>query len=222
MLDVVTIDGPGGSGKGTIALKIAQILGWHYLDSGSHYRSLALLALKNGISANDSSKLIQLFDDFKLQSSIDSGSKVIFSLNNVDVTDDIRSEECGQVASQIAIHPAIRSKVLELQRDYLCPPGLVTDGRDMGTVVFPDAKWKIYLHASPEVTASRRFLQLKERGIDVNLEDILYEMEQRDVRDSKRDVAPLRVAPGAYYLDTDELTISQVVDKAVTFIQRAT
>ncbi|NQY42301.1 MAG: (d)CMP kinase [Legionellales bacterium] len=215
----VTIDGPSGSGKGTIAVRLADYLGWHYLDSGSHFRALGYLALKNNIASDDVPSLLECLHGLQLTCEFGSQKEPIFKLFGQDISSEIRSEECSAISSKIAIHQEVRQLIVNLQREYLTPPGLVTDGRDMGTVVFPEAKFKVYLHASPNVAASRRYNQLKMGGINVSLDGVLSKMRQRDVRDSSRKVAPLRVASDAYFLDTDNLSVDEVFQKILGFVE---
>ncbi len=217
---IITIDGPGGSGKGTIAIRLANYLGWNYLDSGSHFRALAYVALQNKVDYADVPSLLKFLGELRLTSEFTNENEVSFKLNGKDVSAEIRHESCSAMASKIAIHGEVRQLIVKLQGDFLAEPGLVTDGRDMGTIVFPGAKFKIYLHASSVIAANRRHNQLKKSGIDVSLEEVLSEMKQRDMRDLSRKVAPLKVAPDAYFLDTDDLSIDQVFQKALMFIER--
>jgi cytidylate kinase len=217
--NVVTIDGPSGSGKGTVAVLLAKYLGYNYLDSGVHFRALGYLALKQSVSSDDEPALIGLLETMQLQMSLNEDFSLNVTLNGEDVSTKLRNEDVANFASKIAIHKGVRSKIVDIQRGFLQGPGLVTDGRDMGTVVFPEAKWKIYLSVSLEVAAQRRYEQLKKQGINVSLGDVLSKMKQRDMRDCKRKVAPLEQALDAYFLDTDNLTVEQVVDKARLFIE---
>lgn len=221
-INVITIDGPGGSGKGTLATRLAKHFKWHYLDSGVHFRALGYLAIKKQVDPKDVKKLLLFLEDFNLTYKFTNDGELEFNLNGEDISAKIRQESCSSIASKIAVHQDVRSAIVKLQRACLEPPGLVTDGRDMATVVFPDAKWKIYLHASLDKTANRRYQQLKNKDINVSLESVLSDMKQRDMRDSGRKVAPLRVDADAYFLDTDNLSIEQVFQKALLFIENGT
>lgn len=212
---IVTIDGPSGSGKGTISRRVAQYLGWHMLDSGAIYRVLALQVLNADCAFNDVDKIESLAAMLPVEFSDTSAY-----LAGVDVTHKIRSEACGDVASQISILPTVREALLARQRLFAQPPGLVADGRDMGTVVFPDAFLKIYLDATVEERAKRRFLQLKDSGYNVTLQDLVADIIQRDVRDRTRVVAPLRPSPDAIIIDSTELSIEVVFKKIVDLVQQ--
>ena len=212
----ITIDGPSGSGKGTVALKIASELGWHYLDSGALYRVLGLLASRNDVPMNDIAGLLFLAKTMDLR--FDQGSAV---LNGEDLEPFIRSEEAGDQASKLASIPEVRNALLSWQRAFAQPPGLVADGRDMGTVVFPNAGCKIFLTASAESRAERRFNQLRLKGFDVNIRQLFEEITERDSRDTKRSTSPLKPADDAIVLDTTHMTIQQVVDKVLQFAKAA-
>jgi cytidylate kinase len=203
---VIAIDGPTASGKGTVAARVAAALGYRYLDSGALYRLVALRALEGGVSADDADALARLAA--ALRPVFEDGT---VRLDGRDVTDAIRSEEVGRVASRIAVHAPLRSALLELQRSFRRPPGLVADGRDMGTVVFPDAKLKVFLTASVEARADRRYKQLIEKGFPATLATLLQDLRERDERDTRRSVAPLKPAEDAYRLDTSPLSIDEVV-----------
>ncbi len=206
---VLTIDGPSGSGKGTIAQLVAKKLGWHYLDSGAIYRVLAQAAIKHDIDLADEAKLADIARDLDLVFLLkDDDLKVM--LEGDDVSTMIRSEQVGNTASKVAALPLVRAALLNRQHDFRQAPGLVTDGRDMGTVVFPDAEHKVYLTASAEVRAQRRYKQLKEKGIESNLSALVADISERDVRDSQREVAPLRPATDALELDSSALGIEDV------------
>lgn len=207
---VITIDGPTASGKGTIALRVAQKLGFHYLDSGALYRLLALAALQQGVHGADKDALAELA--MRIPMDFQDGRAM---LDGNDVSTAIRQEQVGSMASRIATLPAVRTALLGKQRAFRRPPGLVADGRDMGTVVFPDAKLKVFLTASVESRAERRYKQLIEKGFSANLPALLEEMRERDARDTNRATAPLKAARGALKLDSTTLTIEQTVDSVV-------
>jgi cytidylate kinase len=208
-IPVLTIDGPSGSGKGTIAQLVAKKLGWHYLDSGAIYRVLAQAAIKHDVDLADEPQLAEIARDLDLVFLLkDDDLKVM--LEGEDVSIVIRSEKAGNAASKVAALPLVRAALLNRQHDFRQAPGLVTDGRDMGTVVFPDAEHKVYLTASAEVRAQRRYKQLKEKGIESNLSALVADISERDVRDSQREVAPLRPATDALELDSSALGIEDV------------
>ncbi len=214
---VITLDGPGGSGKGTVSLILARRLGWHFLDSGALYRAVAVAARRKGLSLDDEAALGRLALALPLQfkNNENNGLSSIL-LDGDDITRVLRSETCGMDASRVAALPAVREALLARQRAFRVPPGLVADGRDMGTVVFPDADLKIFLTASPQERAKRRYKQLKDKGMDVSLDSLLREIEARDARDSQREVAPLRPAEDAFTVDTTGMGIDQVVDTIMT------
>jgi len=205
-IPVIAIDGPSASGKGTIAQTVAKILGFHYLDSGALYRLVALAAVKEATRLDDEAALARRA--LHLQVSFDGGEIFLFGQK---VTDAIRSEECGKGASRVAALPGVRAALLARQRAFRELPGLVADGRDMGTVVFPDALLKVFLTASAEARAGRRHKQLKEKGIDANIRTLLQELRERDERDSARSTAPLRKADDARELDSTGIGIDEVV-----------
>jgi cytidylate kinase len=208
-IPVLTIDGPSGSGKGTIAQLMAKKLGWHYLDSGAIYRVLAQAAIKHHIDLADEAKLAEIAQNLDLVFSLDNETlKVV--LEGEEVSNLIRSEQAGNAASKVASLPLVRTALLERQRAFRQSPGLVTDGRDMGTVVFQDAEYKVFLTASAEVRAERRYKQLKEKGIESNLSALIKEISERDDRDSQRSVAPLRPADDAIQLDSTSMGIEAV------------
>jgi cytidylate kinase len=216
-IPVITVDGPGGSGKGTITTRLANHLGWHFLDSGALYRLTALAVMKNGLSTDDETALGQLASNLDIRFDT-KGVDVTAVLDEEDVTEQLRYEETGVVASEIAANPAVRSALIGRQRHFRQPPGLVADGRDMGTVVFPDAKLKIFLTASAEIRAERRYKQLKEKGESVNLTRLFREIKARDLRDQSRSVAPLRPAEDAVIIDSSEMSIEEVFGKIVSLI----
>lgn len=203
---VIAIDGPTASGKGTIAQTVAAALGWHYLDSGALYRIAALAALRAGLDLSDGGALAALAASLAPRFE---GGRV--RLGDDDVTDAIRAEAVGEAASRIAVHPPLRAALAGLQRSAARRPGLVADGRDMGTVIFPDAVLKVFLTASALARAQRRHKQLIEKGFSANLADLLRDLEARDARDTQRADAPLKPAEGALVLDSTRLTIEETV-----------
>jgi len=203
---VIAIDGPSASGKGTIAKRVAGALGFHYLESGSLYRLVALISLRKGLL--DEPALAQHAESMDVRFL---GEEIL--LENHDVNDEIRREEVGNRASEVARMPAVRQALLKRQRAFRQPPGLVADGRDMGTVVFPDASLKIFLTASPEVRAERRYKQLIEKGINANLRALSRDLQERDARDANRAVAPLVPAPDSQVLDSSALSVDAVVER---------
>jgi cytidylate kinase len=217
-IPVITLDGPSGTGKGTLCHLLAKHLQWNMLDSGAIYRVLAYASRQSDIQPIELQRLIDLALSLNLrfESSEDNETKVI--LDNNDVTSAIRSELCGQDASKIATIPQIRDALLERQRAFAKEPGLVTDGRDMGTVVFPNAFFKIFLYASEEERANRRYLQLKEKQINVSLAQVVEELAKRDSRDTGRTYAPLKAADDAIKIDTTRLSIVQVFNNVLELI----
>jgi CMP/dCMP kinase len=213
---VITLDGPGGAGKGTIAKLVARKLGWHLLDSGALYRLIALSALKNGVDLEDEAALALLATGLDIEFLVTPELEVQVLLAGEEVGSQLRTEEAGAAASRVAALPGVRSALLERQRRFQQPPGLVADGRDMGTVVFPDAPLKIFLTASLEERAQRRYNQLKEQGVSANIQSLLQELAERDERDANRKVAPLRPAEDAIILDSTELGIDEVLDKVLS------
>ena len=207
-IPVIAIDGPAASGKGTVAARVAALLGFAYLDSGALYRLVALAARKLGIGSDDATRLAPIARDLDARF-----SATDLWLDDEQVTDAIREESISAAASQVAAHPQVRDALLERQRAFLQPPGLVAEGRDMGTVVFPRAGLKIFLTASAQVRAERRYKQLMEKGLSANMQALLQEIRQRDQRDSARAAAPLKPAADAVTLDTTALDVQQVVDR---------
>ena len=205
-IPVIAIDGPTASGKGTVSQQVAQRLGFHYLDSGALYRLAALGALRAGVDLADEATVAALAKGMKIRFV---GGQVL--LGSEDVSHAIRAEEVGNSASRIAAHPALRTALVDLQLGFRCAPGLVADGRDMGTVIFPDAGLKVFLTASVEARAQRRYKQLIEKGIPANMLDLLKDLNERDARDSNRSASPLRPAEGAHLLDTSNMSAEQAV-----------
>lgn len=220
---VICLDGPSGVGKGTICLAVAKQLGWQILDSGSLYRITALqLSRQFPDSDVDSISVSQLADiatNLDVSYSENNG-ELIISLAGENINGLIRNEQIGAIASQVAAIPEVRAALLERQRAFLQAPGLIADGRDMGTVVFPDAALKIYLTASPEERAQRRYKQLKDKGIDVNLPSLVEELRQRDDRDMNRQAAPLKPADDAIIIDTTTLNIEQVAEQVMVLVEQ--
>ncbi|HEY0297559.1 MAG TPA: (d)CMP kinase [Bordetella sp.] len=214
IVPVITIDGPTASGKGTVAHRVAQALGWAVLDSGALYRLTAKAAIKHGIAAEDAPALA------RAAQSLDAcfeGERIL--LEGEDVTDVIRQEQVGNLASRIAGYPELRQALLARQRAFRVAPGLVADGRDMGTVVFPDAPLKVFLIAAAEARAQRRYKQLIDKGISANIPDLLRDLQARDARDMQRTAAPLAPAEDARELDSSNLTIEQTVQAVLSMWQ---
>lgn len=208
---VVTIDGPSGVGKGTLSQLIAKSFGWHILDSGAIYRVLALAAKHHNVSVDDESALCVLADHLDVHFFVDKTHQTVkVVLEGEDVSHVIRLSECAHAASQIAALPLVRNALLKRQQAFQKEPGLVADGRDMGTVVFPDAPVKIFLTATADERAQRRFKQLREQGVDVKIGDILAQVRERDDRDQNRKVAPLEPAQDALVLDTTTMSVQDV------------
>ena len=207
VIDVITIDGPSGVGKGTTSIGVAEYLGWHLLDSGAIYRALAHVVTKRQIPLDDLKTINALIGDYDL--AFEKGRILI---DGEDATDSVRSEACGGTASKISSDPDIRASLLQSQKLFRKSPGLVADGRDMGTVVFPDAKLKIFLKASATERAKRRFEQLRTLGVDVKMSDLVEDIERRDERDTKRAVSPLRPADDAIVIDSSNMSIQEVLD----------
>ncbi len=234
-IPVITIDGPAGSGKGTIARQLASSLGYHYLDSGALYRVLGLLSKQQKVELDDLPSMLSLCDEMDIRFGFDAQNmnsnerenlcleskqqeNVPVFLNGCEVSDELRTEDCAARASQLASQPDIRTALLQKQRSFRQSPGLVAEGRDMGTVVFPDAKRKIFLTASPEERALRRQKQLKKQGISASLGPLLTEIEARDSRDQTRKVSPLRPATDALLVDSTDKSIEQVVNRITEII----
>ena len=216
VIPVIAIDGPSGAGKGTVSRAIAKALGWHYLDSGAIYRALAVCILNNNVSLDKEDVVADKARMFKISFRVNDELSVF--LAGVDITDQLSTEMCGNTASRIAVFPKVRQALFQKQREFRQSPGLVADGRDMGTVVFPDAHYKIYLTASAGARARRRYDQLKDKGIDVTLSRITEELEERDRRDIGRENAPLKQAEGAVVIDSTEMTVEQVIAESLELI----
>ena len=215
-IPVIAIDGPTASGKGTVAQQVAEKLGFHYLDSGSLYRLAALAALREGIEIGDGLAVARIAANMKV--AFREGKTL---LEGVDVGDEIRTESASQNASRVAALPAVRAALLALQRAFRAAPGLVADGRDRGSVVFPDAVVKVYLTASAEARAERRTKQLKEKGMSAIMSDVVKELRARDERDTSRPVAPLKHYPDAYLLDTTGISADVAVQKILVWAQES-
>ena len=207
---IIAIDGPTASGKGTVAQLVAQTLSFHYLDSGALYRLTALAAARNGISFDDEVNVANIAAHLRCRFV----GELVF-LGSDDVSNAIRSEEMSRGASLVAVLPEVRKALFQFQQDFARLPGLVADGRDMGTVVFPEASLKVFLTASVAARAERRFKQLISKGFSVTMKDLVQDLTERDERDRNRLAAPLRPAQGAYYLDTSELTVQQAVSEVL-------
>jgi len=214
---VIAIDGPGGSGKGTITTRLADYLGWHFLDSGALYRLTALAVMKKQVPLDDEVALggVAASLDIRFETN---GNNVRAVLDGQDVTDRIRQEDTGVLASRISAIAAVRAALAGRQRRFRRLPGLVADGRDMGTVIFQDAELKIFLTASAGCRAERRYKQLKDKGENVNLTRLFREIKARDLRDQSRSIAPLRPAEDAVIIDSTDLSIEEVFEKLVSLI----
>jgi CMP/dCMP kinase len=212
---IVTIDGPSGSGKGTISRAVARHVGWHLLDSGALYRLVALAGLAMGTADGDREGHARLAERMRVEFGVSADGSERISLDGRDVTAEIRTEEVGRGASRVAAWPAVRQALLDRQRAFARPPGLIADGRDMGTVVFPAAELKIFLTASPEERALRRHKQLKNKGSDVSLPALSREIAQRDLADQSRKVAPLKAAPDACVIDSTGMPVETVVGRVL-------
>jgi len=217
---VLAIDGPSGSGKGTISQLLAQRLGWHYLDSGALYRLVALAALQHGVALDDAAGLGALAAGLDARFSSDPAQPDKVYLEGVEVSAALRSEQCSNNASRVAALPEVRAALLQRQRAFRKAPGLVADGRDMGTVIFPDAALKIFLTATPEERARRRYKQLKDKGLDAKMNDLVKDIAERDARDSARAAAPLKPAPDAVALDTTGMSIDAVVERIEALLSK--
>ncbi|HDS1531264.1 TPA: (d)CMP kinase [Stenotrophomonas maltophilia] len=214
---VLTIDGPSGAGKGTISRIIARRVGWHYLDSGALYRAVGVAASWADIDTSDASALVRCTFDTHVQF-VEQGEAMRVMVNGTDATDELRLETTGALASAIAAIPEVRAALKERQRAFRELPGLVADGRDMGTVIFKDAPYKVFLTASAEERAERRHKQLKDKGVSVNFDDLLREIMARDARDAQRTVAPLKPADDAVLIDTTGIGIDDVVARVMDLL----
>ena len=210
-ISVIAIDGPTASGKGTVAHQVASRLGFHYLDSGALYRLVALSALRRGTDLGDEHALAKVAEHMQVRFD---GTEILLAHDNVSAA--IRAEEVGNLASKIAALPAVRQALFAVQLGFRRPPGLVADGRDMGSVIFPNAKLKVYLTASAEARAQRRYKQLIGKGISANMEDLLSDLNARDDRDTHRAIAPLMAAEGAHIVDTSNMTAEQAIEEVLS------
>ncbi|MDD5215902.1 MAG: (d)CMP kinase [Methylococcales bacterium] len=217
METVLTIDGPSGAGKGTVSRLVAGELGWNYLDSGAIYRALALEITEKDIEHGSIDDIVEAALAMDLH--FECGEDRAVLLNGQDITDLLGLESTGNTASKIASIPEVRAALLQKQHDFLQAPGLVADGRDMGTVVFPDAKFKVFLTASAEERAQRRYKQLKLKGIDANLAVITADIQERDQRDSERQISPLVPAADAVYIDSSTMSIQDVVKEVLSLVR---
>ncbi len=215
---VIAIDGPSGSGKGSLAQAVARELGFHLLDSGAIYRLLALKAMREDVDLDDEAQLVALLDDFDIR--FEPGDELTIPfLDNQDVSTELRQEATGDAASRVARHAGVRQGLIELQRSFFRPPGLVADGRDMGTVVFPKARFKFFLYASVEIRAQRRYKQLINMGLSANIAHLQAEIAERDERDRLRSVSPLRPAEDAMVVDSSLMDLAQVTEMVLSHIR---
>lgn len=217
-IPVLTIDGPSGSGKGTISRAVAERLGWHYLDSGALYRAVGLAAAWEGIDLSDAEAVAQCAARTEIRFETQGAGEPHVIVNGKDATRQLRMETAGAAASAIAAHPPVRAALVDLQHRFRRSPGLVADGRDMGTVIFPDAPYKVFLTASAEERAKRRHKQLKEKGVSVNLDSLLHEIAARDERDAGRAVAPLKPADDAVVVDSTGTPITEVIERVLAVL----
>lgn len=213
---VLTIDGPAGAGKGTISRMVARALGWGYLDSGALYRAVGIAAAWEGIGLDAPAELAKCASRIDIKFITQDIDEPIIIVNGKDATQDIRSELAGAMASALAAQPEVRAALITLQRGFRVAPGLVADGRDMGTVIFPDAPYKFFLTASPLERAQRRHKQLMEKGVSVRLDDLLHEIAARDERDANRAVAPLKPADDAIVIDSTGIPVDKVIDRVLS------
>ncbi|MEO8459931.1 MAG: (d)CMP kinase [Dokdonella sp.] len=221
-IPTLTIDGPSGSGKGTISREVAQELGWHLLDSGALYRAVGYAAAVAGLDLSDVQSVTRCAETTRIAfKDIHDGGEIRVLVNGHDATDELRTETAGAAASAIAAIPSVRAALFEKQRGFRKSPGLVADGRDMGTVIFPDAGHKVFLTASANERAARRYKQLKDKGLDVKLSILLREIEARDARDAARSVAPLKPADDAVIMDTTGVPVADVVANVLSLVRGA-
>ena len=217
-IPVLTIDGPSGSGKGTISRAVADRLGWHYLDSGAIYRAVGLAAAWENVDLSDPEAVALCAARTEIRFETAESGELHVIVNGKDATRQLRMETAGAAASAIAAHPPVRSALVDLQHRFRRLPGLVADGRDMGTVIFPDAPYKVFLTASAEERAKRRHKQLKEKGVSVNLDSLLHEIAARDERDAGRAVAPLKPADDAVVVDSTGTPITEVIERVLSVL----
>jgi cytidylate kinase (EC 2.7.4.14) len=216
-IPVLTIDGPSGAGKGTVSRAVAKRLGWNYLDSGSIYRSLAIAVLKQAVDLKDEAAIVNVAQTMALE--FDCNDELVVRLDGEDITAQLGLESTGNTASIVAALPEVRHVLLQKQKDFKQSPGLVADGRDMGTVVFPEAENKVFLTASAAERAKRRYKQLIEKGNGANLAQITNEIEERDRRDMERKTAPLAMANDALYIDSSDMTLESVIEEVLNLIR---
>ena len=217
-IPILTIDGPSGSGKGTISRAVAERLGWHYLDSGALYRAVGLAAAWEGVDLSDAEAVAQCARRTEIRFETQGAGEPHVIVNGKDATRQLRTETAGAAASAIAAQPPVRAALLDLQHGFRRLPGLVADGRDMGTVIFPDAPYKVFLTASAGERAQRRYKQLKEKGVSVNLDSLLHEIAARDERDAGRAVAPLKPAEDAVVVDSTGTPIAEVIERVLAVL----
>jgi len=215
---VLTFDGPSDAGKGTISKCLAEKLAWHYLDSGAIYRALGVAVTTANVDLNKEQAVCDLAKNIDIEFKQDNVKEWVVILNNVEIQDKLQSEEIGDVASKIAVYPAVRKALLDKQRDFNVSPGLVADGRDMGSTVFPNAKYKVFLTADAQTRGKRRYKQLIEKGINANLRTVIEDIEQRDERDKTRSASPLIIPDDALVIDSSNLEINDVVNRIVNYI----
>lgn len=217
---ILTIDGPSGSGKGTISRAIADRLRWHYLDSGALYRAIGVAAGWSDLDFSDHDALVRCAWDTEIRFQTDGASEPRVIVNGTDATDELRTETAGAAASAIAVVPEVRASLMGKQRAFARAPGLVADGRDMGTVIFPDAPYKVFLTASAAERAQRRYNQLMDKGVSVNLAGLLREIMARDARDAQRAVAPLKPADSAVVMDTTGIPVDEVIERVLALLPK--